>query len=241
MSAPEVAAFERTLWAVSAIVCELPELQELEISPLVVAGDEVYASGARASIAPPPPEAGRYGHMAIHPYPTDVGARWQLPGGVTVTVRPIRPEDAEMEASFVRNLSENARHFRFMLALKELTREMLIRFTQIDYDRELALVAVVEQGGRETQIAVARYARADPETAHVAIVVADAWQGRGIGARLLGLLVAAARARGIARLEGEVLHENTGAIALMERLGFSSRRDPDSPDLCLVELSLAGP
>jgi acetyltransferase len=177
--------------------------------------------------------------MAIHPYPTDVGGRWQLPGGVTVTVRPIRPEDAEMEASFVRNLSDHARHFRFMLALKELTREMLIRFTQIDYDRELALVALVEQGGKETQIAVARYARSDAETAHVAIVVADAWQGRGIGARLLRTLVAAARARGITRLEGEVLHENTTALALMARLGFSIRRDPDSPDLCLVEASLA--
>jgi acetyltransferase len=240
MSAREVAAFERMLWAVSALVSELPELRELEISPLVVAAGEVYASGARASVAPPAPEAGRYGHMAIHPYPTDVGARWQLPDGVVVTVRPIRPEDAEMEASFVRNLSDNARHFRFMVALKELTREMLIRFTQIDYDRELALVALVEQGGKETQIAVARYAKADPETAHVAIVVGDAWQGRGIGARLLRMLIATARARGLARLEGEVLHENTTALALMARVGFAIRRDPESPDLCLIEMSLAG-
>ncbi|WP_242332920.1 MULTISPECIES: bifunctional acetate--CoA ligase family protein/GNAT family N-acetyltransferase [Anaeromyxobacter] len=240
MTAREVAAFERTLWAVSAIVSELPELRELEISPLVVADDDVYASGARTSIAPALPEAGRYGHMAIHPYPTDVGARWQLPGGVTVSVRPIRPEDAEMEASFVRNLSDNARHFRFMIALKELTREMLIRFTQIDYDRELALVALVEREGKETQIAVARFIKADPETAHVAIVVADAWQGKGIGARLLRMLIAAARARGILRLEGEVLHENTTALELMARVGFSIRRDPESPDLCLIEMSLTG-
>ena len=91
MSAPEVAAFERTLWAVSAIVSELPELRELEISPLVLARDEVYASGARAAIAPPAPGAGRYGHMAIHPYPTDVGARWQLPGDGTVRCGPSVP------------------------------------------------------------------------------------------------------------------------------------------------------
>ena len=94
----------RTLWALSELVSELPELRELEISPLVVTAREVYASGARAAIAAPAPEAGRYGHMAIHPYPSDIGARWQLADGVTVTVRPIRPEDAEMEASFVRNL-----------------------------------------------------------------------------------------------------------------------------------------
>jgi acetyltransferase len=238
MAPAEVAAWERTLWAISELVSELPEIRELELCPVVAAGSEVYASQARIVIAPPTPGAGRYGHMAIHPYPRDVGARWQLPGGATVTVRPIRPEDAEMEASFVRNLSESARHFRFMIGVKELTREMLIRFTQIDYDRELALVGLVERGSQETQIAVARYVKADPESAHVAIVVADAWQGRGIGARLFELLIEAARARGIARLEGELLAENVPARSLMARLGFSIRRDPDSPDLCLVEKSL---
>ena len=240
MSAPEVAAFERALWAVSELVCELPEVRELEISPLVVSGSEVYASGARVAIAPPAPGAGRYGHMAIHPYPSDVGARWQLPDGVTVAVRPIRPEDADMEASFVRNLSDVARHFRFMTSVKELTREMLVRFTQIDYDRELALVGLVERGGKETQIAVARYVKADRESAHVSVVVADAWQGRGIGGRLLTMLMDDARARGIVRLEGEVLAENTGIRALLARLGFTFRRDPDSPELLLIERVLAG-
>ena len=126
----------------------------------------------------------------------------------------------------MRNLSDNARHFRFMTGLRELTREMLIRFTQIDYDRELALVGVVERGDRETQIAVARYARVDPESAHIAIVVADEWQGKGIGRRLLEMLMEAARARGIVRLEGEVLAENTPVRALLAGLGFSFRRDP---------------
>ena len=240
MTAPEVAACERTLWAVSELVSELPELRELEISPLVVTAREVYASGARAAIAAPAPEAGRYGHMAIHPYPSDIGARWQLPDGVTVTVRPIRPEDAEMEASFVRNLSDDARHARFMSGVKELTREMLIRFTQLDYDRELALVAVVERAGKETQIAVARYTKSDPESAHIAIVVADEWQGRGIGVRLLETLTDAARSRGIVRLEGEVLAENAPIRSLLARLGFSFRRDPDGGDVFLIEKTLAG-
>jgi acetyltransferase len=239
MDAPEVAAFERTLWAVSALVSELPELRELELFPVVASAREIYASGARATLAPAEPAQGRYGHMAIHPYPSDIGARWELPDGVVVKVRPIRPEDAQAEASFVRNLSDNARHFRFMIGLKELTREMLIRFTQIDYDRELALVALVERGGKATQIAVARYVKADAESAHVAIVVSDEWQGKRIGIRLFELLIAAARARGIARLEGEVLADNNRARSLMTRLGFSTRRDPESPDLCLVEMRLA--
>ena len=240
MSEPEVAAFERVLWAVSELVSELPEIRELEISPLIVSASEVYASGARVAIAPPAPGTGRYDHMAIHPYPSDVGARWQLPDGATVTVRPIRPEDADMEASFIRNLSDVARHFRFMTSVKELTREMLVRFTQIDYGRELALVGLVERGGKETQIAVARYVKADRESAHVSVVVADAWQGRGIGGRLLTMLIEVARARGIVRLEGEVLAENTGIRALLARLGFSFHRDPESADVLLIEKLLAG-
>jgi acetyltransferase len=178
--------------------------------------------------------------MAIHPYPSHIVARWELPGGDTVAVRPIRPEDADMEASFVRNLSDVARHFRFMTSVKELTREMLVRFTQLDYDRELALVGVVvDRTGKETQIAVARYVMVDRDSAHVAVVVADAWQGRGIGGRLLRMVVEAARARGIVRLEGEILAENTAVRALLERIGFSFRRDPESADVLLIELKLA--
>jgi acetyltransferase len=176
--------------------------------------------------------------MAIHPYPSDVGARWSLPDGTLVKVRPIRPEDAEVEASFVRNLSENARYFRFMTPLKELPREMLIRFTQIDYDRELALVAVVEQAGVENQIGVARYVTLDGTRAHVALVVADEWQHRGIGRRLFQMIIDVARARGIGSLEGEVLAENHHARALVTALGFSLRADPENPDVCVFDKPL---
>lgn len=229
------AAFERTLWALSGLVSDLPELRELEISPLVVAGGELYAGGSRAAIAWTPPGSGRYDHMAIHPYPSDLVERWELPGGVAVTVRPIRPEDAEMEASFVRNLSDHARHFRFGVALRELTREMLVRFTQIDYDRELALLVLTERGGEETEIAVARWARTGPDSADVAIVVADAWQGKGLGRRLLVRAMEIARARGIRRFEGEMLAENLPIRNLLASLGFRFRRDPEGGDIVLFE------
>jgi acetyltransferase len=241
MGDQERAVFERTLWALSELVSEVPEIRELEISPLVVAGGEIYAGGARAVVASPPAGAGRYDHMAIHPYPSDLAERWELPDGTVVRVRPIRPEDAEMEASFVRNLSDHARHFRFGTAMKELTREMLVRFTQIDYDRELALLGLVEQGGREVEIAVARYARTSPEAADIAIVVGDAWQGKGIGRRLLVRLIELARARGVRRLEGEMLSENLPIRNLLASLGFAFRRDPEGGDLVLFEQTFAPP
>jgi acetyltransferase len=239
MKAPDVAAIQRTLWAVSELVSELPEILELEMTPLVAERGEVYASGARALIARPPPGAGRYDHMAIHPYPSALEARWELPGDAVATVRPIRPEDAAMEASFVRNLSDHARHFRFMVGFKELPREMLFRFTQIDYDRELALVVLVNQGGAEVEIAVARYVMTpDMRSATIAIVVADEWQGKGIGTRLFGMLIDAARGRGIERLEGEMLAENSAVRALVTRFGFTIRPDPESADICLIEKRL---
>jgi acyl-CoA synthetase (NDP forming)/RimJ/RimL family protein N-acetyltransferase len=228
-------AFERTLWAVSELVCEVPEVQELEIGPLVVAGSVVYAGGSRARLAWPGPGSARYDHMAIHPYPSDLVDRWELAGGVQVTVRPIRPEDAEMEASFVRNLSDHARHFRFGVAIKELTREMLVRFTQIDYDRELALLVLTEAGGEETEVAVARFARTGPDSADIAIVVGDAWQGKGLGRRLLVRLMDIARTRGIRRFEGEMLSENLPIRNLLASLGFKFHRDPEGGDIVLFE------
>ena len=239
MGPAEIAAFERTLWALSELVSEVPEIRALDLGALVVAGGEVYAEGARAEIAPRTPGAGRYGHMAIHPYPADLVERWELAGGLRVTVRPIRPEDAEMEASFVRNLSDHARHFRFGVAIRELTREMLVRFTQIDYERELALLVLVERDGEEVEIAVARYARTGPGAADVAIVVADAWQGKGIGRRLLVRLLDAARARGLARFEGEMLAENEPIRRLLASLGFGFHREPDGGDLVFFERSYA--
>jgi len=239
MPAAEVAAFERMLWSLSELVSELPEIRELELSPLVVAAGKVYASGERVAIALADSGAGRYGHMAIHPYPRDVGARWRLANGATVTVRPIRPEDAEMEAIFVRNLSDDARRLRFMTTLRELTRDMLIRFTQIDYDRDLALVAVVERGGVETEIAVARYVQTVRGSADIAIVVADEWHRRGVGRRLVRMLLEVARARGIVRVEGELLAENAAVRALLKPFGVRFHRDPENDDVLLFEKMLA--
>jgi acetyltransferase len=165
------------------------------------------------------PAAGRrYPHLAIHPYPSELEGEIRLRDGTQLPVRPMRPEDTELELAFFRGLSERSRYHRFMQHLPELTPRMLARFTQLDYDRELALAALWQ----DEFLAVGRYApNADGETAEFALTVADAWQGKGLGHALLERLCDAARAAGYRALHGYILEANRDMLELAAHLGFT--------------------
>jgi len=173
---------EQVLLRVSEMVCELPWIDYLSINPLVVDSQDAIALDAKITIQPVNPSADRYDHMAIHPYPSHLIQTWTLGDGTEITIRPIRPEDAELEAEFVRRLSPETKYFRFMTTLNELPPPMLARLTQIDYDREMAFIAVTtDKDGKEIELGVARYAvNPDGESCEFAIVVDDEWQGRGL-------------------------------------------------------------
>jgi GNAT superfamily N-acetyltransferase len=148
-------------------------------------------------------DARPYDHMAIHPYPSSLRDTMELPGGIVATIRPIRPEDAAIESAFVHGLSEQSKFLRFMFGLRDLTPAMLSRFTQIDYDRELALIAVIDTPQGEQQIGVVRYTTLpDEETCEFAIVVGDDWQGKGLARRMFTRLIEAARDRRIKVMTG---------------------------------------
>jgi len=217
----EMAALENMLLRVSEMVCELPWIKELDINPLIVDEYGACAVDARIIVDYLPPSADRYAHMAIHPYPTHLITHWQLADGTDLIIRPIRPEDAEIEQDFVRGLSAESKYFRFMDTLQELSQTMLVRFTQIDYDREMALIAVLQQNNQEKELGVCRYiASADGQSCEFALVVADEWQNKGIGNKLMNCLFNAARAKGISVMEGEVLEANHAMLELVRRLGF---------------------
>lgn len=227
----DMAALESVLLRVSEMVCELPWLRELEISPLIVDENGALAVDARVVVQHAPRGSNdRYSHMAIHPYPNHLVKMIQLPDGADVTLRPIRPEDAEIEQEFVRNLSDEAKYFRFMDTMHELTHKMLIRFTQIDYDREMAIIAVTMQDDSEVQIGVSRYViNPDGESCEFALAVADDWGNRGIGSRLMMALFEAARDKGLKIVEGDVLTNNRNMLKLMHALGFSISTSEDDP------------
>ena len=160
-------------------------------------------------------------------YPAELVQALTLRDGTRVVVRPIRPEDRQIEREFVQKLSDESRYFRFMSALRELNEAMLSRFTQIDYDREMALIAVICENGLETEIGVARYiVNADGVSCEFAVAVADAWQHRGVGSKLILNLVEVARARKLQVMEGIVMAGNHKMLGLMSALGFSIRPEP---------------
>ncbi len=232
-------ALENVLLRVSEMVCELPWIREMDINPLIVDEAGVVAVDARIVVDHVKPTTSHYAHMAIHPYPTYLESNWQLPDGTTINIRPIRPEDADIEQTFVRALSEESKYFRFMDTLQELTPSMLVRFTQIDYDREMAFIAEVQQDGGELEVGVCRYiSNPDGESCEFALVVADAWHHRGIGLKLMTTLIDVARSKGLKRMEGEVLAGNRAMLGLVERLGFSSKTSAEDPAIKEVVLHL---
>ncbi len=225
-------ALESVLLRVSEMVCELPWITELDINPLIVDELGAVAVDARIAIQDLPVTAGRYDHMAIHPYPSQLTLSYQTADAQTVSIRPIKPEDADMEQEFVKHLSPEAKYFRFMNTLRELSQAQLIRLTQIDYDREMAFVAVAHQEGLETEIGVCRYAtNPDGESCEFAVVVADAWQGKGVARRLMGILIETARNRGLKYMNGDFLAENTRMLRFVASLGFVLSAHPEDSGL----------
>jgi acetyltransferase len=235
MPAVNMNALVDVLRHVSEMVCELPEITSLDINPLIADENGVMALDARIVVEHPSPSMDRYDHMAIHPYPYHLVSQVQLADGTNITIRPIRPEDASIEQSFVRELSPQSKYFRFMQGLNELTQEMLVRFTQLDYSRELAMIAVLDSHEQETELGVARYVmNPDGDSCEFALVVADRWQNRGIGSRLMNALFEAAREHGIERMEGEILSNNQNMIKLTRSLGFSLVTSPDDEGIKLA-------
>jgi acetyltransferase len=236
-------AIEAVLLRVSEMVCELPWIREMDINPLIVDEAGVVAVDARVVVSHLPPGAGRYDHMAIHPYPSRLVNHVQIKDGRELTVRPIKPEDAEIEAEFVRQLSPETKYYRFMHSLRELSLQQLIRLTQIDYDREMAFIATISGEGsdadREIEIGVARYAtNPDGDSCEFAIVVADAWQGKGVARHLMIALIDTARDRGFKSMLGTILVENTRMQKFVTSLGFVLAPHPDDPGLRRATLVL---
>lgn len=242
MPAADMERLIDALVRVSELACELPCLRELDINPLLADEHGVIALDARVVVddLPISPDA-VYTHLAIHPYPKSLERELTLKDGTRVFLRPIRPEDAEAEKRFIARLSRRTLYLRLHAPVRELSVEQLIRFTQIDYDREMAFVAVDMDDEPGEIRAIGRYTRvADGDRAEFGVSVEDSWQGKGLGHVMMGALEACGRERKLGEIFGYVLKENDGMRQMMLARGYAPHRDEDDSHVLRYVLPLRG-
>jgi acetyltransferase len=244
------AALVDVLMRVSAIACLLPWVREIDLNPVLTHPLGAAVVDARIVIDPAigslPPKK-RYEHMAIHPYPVELERMLKLKDGTALLMRAIRPDDAPLERAFMASLSQQTRYYRFLHPITELSADMIARFTQLDYAREMSLIALdISQPGQHKIAGVARYhPNADRVSAEFAVTIGDAWQGRGLGSQLMRALIESARLAEYQRLEGTVHPMNVGMLHLATALGFTIESAParlgGNLDTIKVTLKLAEP
>jgi acetyltransferase len=230
------------LLRVSELACEIPCLRELDINPLLADEQGVIALDARVVIdhGPLGPDP-VYSHLAIHPYPRALERKLELGDGAQILLRPVRPEDAEAQRRFVARLSDLTLYRRFHAPVRELTADRLVRFTQIDFDREMAFVAIDASGPQEEIRGFAQYNRiVGASHAEFGIAVEDSWQGRGLGFALMAALEHCASERAVDEIFGYVLADNDSMRGMMVARGYSPHREPDDPGILRFTLSLRG-
>jgi acetyltransferase len=231
-------AIALTLIKVAQLVTDFAEIIELDINPLLADQDGVIALDARIRVAAAAAVPER--RLAIRPYPKELEEEIKLTGGRTLLLRPIRPEDEPMLIAAFHKLSPENVRLRFFAPVKELTHETAAGLTQIDYDREMALVLTDrDRPGAAELYAVARFSTdPDQEKAEFAITVRDDVTAKGFGPLLLRRLTDYGRERGIGEIFGHVLRENSAMLAICRALGFEEHPDPDDPAIKLVRLPL---
>ena len=232
-------ALRDILQRVSMMACLLPWIAEMDLNPVLVHPAGATIVDARVVIDKRSPVTDlRYRHMAIFPYPIELEREIRLKDSATVTLRPIRPDDADRERAFVAALSEQSRYSRFLHSVSALSAEMIARFTQLDYGREMALVAI--DSATDCIVGVARYfPNPDRTTVEFATAIADAWQGRGLGFTLMNSLIGCAREAEYHVMVGSVLSSNHAMLALSARLGFVQDDTDDRSHTLRVSLALA--
>ena len=228
---------EEVLVRFSGMITDFPEIAEVDINPLSVAEGKVFAVDVRILLdARPIDRSTPYPHMVIMPYPTKYVVPWKLEDGTDVILRPIRPEDEAIESEFINGLSDEASRYRFFSIVRNLPHSDLVRFCNIDYDREMAIVATITEGGRRREIGVGRIiSEPDKRRGEFAVVIADGYQAKGLGRKLVDMLIDIAEEKRLESIFGVVLKDNTPMLALCKEMGFSFTPREDYTE---VELAL---
>ncbi len=234
-------ALAAALVKLSQITIDIPEIQELDINPLVSLPTGLLALDARMTLFHPETRPGRAGRsrLAIAPYPQEWERTLALKDGHEVFVRPIRPEDEDLVKAFFERVTPEDLRLRFFAPVRDFSHRFLARLTQLDYSRAMAFAAIDPENGSLLGV-VRLHANPDHTTGEYAVIVRSDLKGFGLGWALMKLIIRYAKADGIQTIKGEVLKENTSMISMCRALGFTIGTSPDDPGIALVTLPVEG-
>jgi acetyltransferase len=240
--AVDESAIALLLVKLAQLAADIPEIREVDLNPLLADESGLIAVDTRIAVAPlGKVRPGPSGHprFAIRPYPKAWEREVALRDGTALLVRPVRPEDEPLYGPFFAKVTAEDLRLRFFAPIKAFTHAFIARFTQIDYARAMAFVAIERSSGQMLGV-VRLHANADYDRGEYAILVRSDLKGRGLGWLLMQLIIDYARAEGIRCVEGQILRENAAMLAICREFGFEIDSNTDDPEICVARLRVEG-
>jgi acetyltransferase len=214
----------------SQMIIDFPQIEELDINPLFIDDKQAFALDARILIDPNRAfsKIEPYKHLVISPYPKKYETLWKMRDGRTVLLRSIEPEDEPLWLEMFQNFSEESIRYRFFEIIKDTPHEVRVRYCNIDYDREVAIVAELTEHGKRKILGVVRLIEEpDGKSGEIAVIVADPYQGLGLGSKMIDYMIEICIERELETVYGFMLPGNYRALQLMEKMGFTSKYQGD--------------
>ena len=233
------ASLEEILVKFSQLVIDFPEIKEVDINPIIVSESDAVAVDARIAIDTKRKLQKKQHHkyLVVAPYPKKYVTRWKLKNGTSVILRPIKPEDETLLYGLYQSFSEQTMRFRFFQVIKDIPHETLTRYCNIDYDREIAIVAEEKEDKRRI-IGVSRLIlEPGRKRGEFAVVVGDQWQGFGLGSKLVDNIIEIGRDMGLKTISGDVLSRNLKMIHLCTKKGFKMEPVDEDTKKAILKLS----
>jgi acetyltransferase len=224
-SAPaDIKLLEETMLQFSELLVDFPQIKEVDINPLLVYQNDACILDARIVIDKTKicQKIEPHEHIVISPYPKKYESLWSLKNGQEVLLRPIKPEDEPMWLEMFQSLSEESIRYRFFEMLKDTPHEVRVRYCNIDYDREVAIVAELVEDGKRKLLGVGRLnMEGEGSDAEMSFLVSDKWQGLGLGTKIVDYVLDIAKEKGIDSVYAIMLPDNYRALSLTKKMGFS--------------------
>jgi acetyltransferase len=214
---------EETLLLFSQLLIDFPQLKEIDINPLLINEKEACILDARIAFDKEKvfKKFEPHEHMVISPYPVKYETFWRLKNGREIILRPIKPEDEPMWLEMFQSFSEESIRYRFFQMLKDTSHELRVRYCNVDYDREIAIVAELNEAGRRKILGVGRLStEPDGKSGELAFIIVDEWQGLGLGTKIVDYVLEIAKEKGIEKVFAIMLTDNCRALSLTRKMGF---------------------